>query len=344
MSRWLTGALRTIADWRAWLLAWLLVFGVALQQSRELWIGPSGRAAAVAELMLYWGSWLLFPGSLLLALHAVRHLIKRRPWRVLRSSLGLAVCLGLIWGRFVEPYQLRVQETNMSVGCGMRVALVSDLHVGLFMRTGQLDELVQRLNRLDVDAILIAGDWTYQPQRDLRGAFAPIAGLRLRPYAVLGNHDEGVSGSPEITEPLREALGSLGVRLIDGQRVPFGRCELDGAGDYLAGSARRDIGRLMLLDRGHAPRRVPRVLLAHEPETLAVVPKGFADAVLVGHTHGGQIDIRWLTRPILHRFAGPWVGGAYQLGSTKLFVTTGIGTDHLPLRIGVPPVIDILTL
>ncbi|MEY4560900.1 MAG: hypothetical protein RLZZ618_177, partial [Pseudomonadota bacterium] len=254
-------------------------------------------------------------------------------------------CALLVWMRFIEPSLLVVREASVSSTCGVRVALISDLHLGIYGRTHDLDRLVDRLNTLDVDAVLIAGDITVEPPRDLVRMLAPLKRLRHRTLSVTGNHDEQHPGAP-LTQSLRDALAAVNVRSIEGQRVPLGACDLLGMGDLRSGSAKGDLYQL----RTHAAMTgavdaAHRVVLVHDPDTATFFPKNFAGLVLAGHTHGGQIDLPWLTDRLLHAATrGHFRRGLYTLPMTRVFVTSGVGMSKLPLRFRVWPVIDVLEL
>lgn len=333
---------RNLNDWRLWAGGLVTAIALGVIEAQSAWSPPLGKGMTVLKLAIYWAAWLLWPLVLLNVLRLIGHLARAHLWRALRALLVLAVCGALLWARFVEPNQLRVHERSLGTACGVRVALVSDVHVGIFTRSSQLERLVARLNALDVDAVLIAGDWTYEPSHNLRAEFAPLAALRHRGYGVLGNHDDERPGPP-LARPLQEALKSLNVQLIEGQRVVLGRCELVGLSDLQPESVELDLAAL-----AKSPSRVPgalRVALTHNPDAASLLPQGFAAITLAGHTHGGQIDLPvatdWLLR---HLTVGGFRQGVYELPTGRLFVTSGVGTDHLPLRFRVPPVIDVLTL
>jgi len=320
-------ALRVLSDWRLWALGFGVAIGLAIFEARDAWSPDGGHQRAVVKLALYWGLWLVWP---LLARLALRVFAQLRRGRPLRAVFALAVLAGaLLWSRFVEPQQLRVIETSIGTTCGARVALVSDLHVGLYVREEQLERLVRHLNALDVDAVLVAGDWTYEPPRELRAAFAPLGLVNAPIYGVLGNHEEQLPGAP-LKEPLMRALESLNVHWIEGKRVPLGRCELAGLGDLEAGGAVRDL-----------------VLLAKTPwhDTLYDLEPRGAALLLAGHTHGGQIDLPWLTDALLRAISrGGFKRGLYAEERVPVFVTSGIGMARLPLRFRMPPTIDVLAL
>jgi predicted MPP superfamily phosphohydrolase len=214
--------------------------------------------------------------------------------------------------------------------------------LGLFVREADLQRLVDRLNGLQVDAVLVAGDWTYEPSHDLRTAFTPLAGLRHRTLSVLGNHDEQKPGPPLKAE-LLAALAAAKVESIDGRRVPLGRCELEGLGDLNARSAQHQLKALKALPSDVAGDH--RVVLTHNPDTSFLLPPGHAAWMLSGHTHGGQIDLPFLTARLLaHATEGGFVQGIYDMKNVRVFVTSGVGIDKLPLRFRVPPTIDVLGL
>lgn len=183
---------------------------------------------------LFYGSWLVWPFIAWLAWR-LRQRCGRTPVAVL-----LAVCLPFAWARFVEPQRIRVQETVLAgTGAQARLVLISDIHLGVYKDSAYLQRLVDRINTLPADAVVIAGDFTYEPDgASLARLFAPLAGLHVPVYAVLGNHDQQAPG-PDIDTELRAALAQLGVGVIEGDVVPVRGFRLAGLGDrWQAGTIR----------------------------------------------------------------------------------------------------------
>ena len=74
------------------------------------------------------------------------------------------------------------------------------------------------------------------------------------------------------------------------------------------------------------------------------VEKGF-DAMLGGHTHGGQVTMEILKQDLnFARFYTRYILGLYRLNNASCYVTAGVGTIGMPVRIGVPPEITLLRL
>ena len=89
-----------------------------------------------------------------------------------------------------------------------------------------------------------------------------------------------------------------------------------------------------------------RIVIAHQPDTIALLPAGAAFLSLAGHTHGGQIWIPGFTPWWLRHTNSeqPWWNGVYRARGGPVLVTPGIGTIGLPARLGVLPTIDVVTL
>ena len=69
------------------------------------------------------------------------------------------------------------------------------------------------------------------------------------------------------------------------------------------------------------------------------------DLTLAGHTHGGQVNVEILHHSFnVARFYTPYVYGLYRSGRSSIYVTRGIGTIGMPVRLGAPPEIAVLRL
>jgi predicted MPP superfamily phosphohydrolase len=264
--------------------------------------------------------------------------VRRLAWL---GALALVAYSGL-----VEPRLLTVREHRLHLQTPaklppLRLALVADVHAGLFVRGWQIERLVDRLNALDVDAVVVAGDWTYDPPRDLHALLQPFSRLRHPVWGVLGNHDTGAPGPP-LAQALRQALQDHGVQVLDGRRLQFQGWDVMGLSDLWGGEPRGEMARLLPPGTPTAPRLV----LAHQPDTAALLPAGSASLVVSGHTHGGQIMLPWVTRQLVlpGMSAQGWFEGLYTTQAGPLFVTGGIGTIGLPARLAVVPRIDVLRL
>ncbi|HVQ26624.1 MAG TPA: metallophosphoesterase, partial [Planctomycetota bacterium] len=173
----------------------------------------------------------------------------------------------------------------------------------------------------------------------LRPLTEALAGLHAPRgvYAVLGNHDWWFDGPG-----VEDALEAAGVVVLDDRAVQL---EHAGAPFLVAGisdetTQRPHPGRWL----SALPAGLPVLAITHNPDVFPRVPARVA-LTLAGHTHGGQVRLPWLGRAVVpSRYGQLYAAGHVVDGGRDLFVTTGVGTSILPLRLGVPPEIAIVTL
>lgn len=231
---------------------------------------------------------------------------------------------------------------------GFRIAQISDIHLDEFTEPFFLEYVVHRINELAPDLVLVTGDFvtrgslTFIDSRHAAYRSAEILSALKTPqvYAVLGNHDVGVSASLVI-----HALRSKNIPVLVNEYVPIERAGsrlwLCGADD--AGTRHPDLN-LTIPDRPDGPV----VLMVHEPDYVDTVirhPKGKSvDVMLSGHSHGGQVRIPFYGPLILPPMGQKYVMGHFQFNSLQLYVNRGIGAVGLPFRFDCPPELTIHTL
>ena len=304
------------------------------------WHTPGREFFHFIRLWMYWSQWALLLWIPVLVVVAVRIQLNR-----IQKALMAFVLMGSslwAWAGLVEPHMLLERHTRLTLpeatAPSVRIAVVADIHWGLFVRDWQVERLVQRLQSLSVDAVVVAGDWTYEPPRDLDRGFSPFKRLQVPVFAVLGNHDVEQPGPP-LSQDLRAALIRQGIQLVEGQVLPWRGWTVVGLDDLWGGQPDRQIARIWSEKRSNV------LLVTHQPDTITLLPEGAFQLALAGHTHGGQIQLPWLTERVLQRtLRNPWYDGLFSTAAGPLFVTSGIGMIGLPMRLRVPPRIEVLTL
>ncbi|MEV6366046.1 metallophosphoesterase [Micromonospora musae] len=224
---------------------------------------------------------------------------------------------------------------------GLRIATVSDIHLGPLLGRAHTERIVATINRIDADLVAVVGDLVDGTVAELGEAAAPLRDLRSRygSYFVTGNH-EYYSGVEEWVQE----LDRLGLRVLQNRRVEVpaqggvldlaGVNDVSGSGTGLA--AGPDYG-AALGDRD--PSR-PVVLLAHQPVAAVEAAKYGVDLQLSGHTHGGQI----VPFNLAVGLEQPIVSGLGEVDGTKVYVTNGAGFWGPPVRVGAPPQITLVEL
>jgi uncharacterized protein len=222
---------------------------------------------------------------------------------------------------------------------GLRVAQLSDLHLGLSTPAARVRAAVTAINAANVDLVALTGDYVTHSLRPIPLISQLLAGLKAPVFAVLGNHDHWVDANGVAAHLQRVGCtvlrnehafiilkgASLCVIGIDDQRSGHDDVE----------AAFKD-----------APTGGSRLVLTHTPPTVHQLPKNAGLLCLSGHTHGGQIKLPGLTRRLLQKMGQPYERGMHQVNGNHLYVNRGLGygIGGAALRIGSRPEVSYFTL
>lgn len=249
------------------------------------------------------------------------------------ASLGIAPATASAYRFVVERSTLRVD----GLARPLRLVILSDLHLGPFIRRGSVRAWIDATLAERADLVLLVGDLVDQAAGDdVAPLLDELARLDapLGAYAVWGNHDHA---SRVDLDAFERGLAGAGVEVLVNRGVDVGGLHLAGLDDLRSG--RPDLGRTLAK---RAPDR-PCVLLSHNPDVLPTVPTDVALTV-AGHTHGGQVCPPGIG-PIVtssrygRRFASGWVRGP-----ARGYVSRGLGVSVLPVRIGCPAELAVVEL
>jgi hypothetical protein len=277
---------------------------------------------------------------------------ERRQFLQHAGILGAGVPFFVSLSNIKLSYDFRVEEREITLPHwpraldGLRLAHLSDIHVGGAMNQARLLRMAALTNAARPDLVLHTGDFLTHRTGDFD---APLydALKRIRaPYgqwACLGNHDF------DAPDRLVRNLDQAGVTVLRHALVTLSvhgqPLELAGL-DYLFGQQEWK-ERYARLVRSWSPRTtVPRLLLNHDPRAFTALPPGCADLVLSGHTHGGHVGVQ-----LGRDFALTVVGllgipdqGLFRRQDMTLYVTRCVGFYGYPMRLGIPPEIALLTI
>jgi predicted MPP superfamily phosphohydrolase len=274
-------------------------------------------------------------------------------------SLGLGSYAFAIEPRYrltVTRYRLRPPRWP-ALERPVRMAVIADVHAcEPWMPLSRIAEIVDTANALKPDITVLLGDYVggmihFNTSRVPAREWGPVLGRLAAPlgtFAILGNHDWWAN-----VHAVRTALRENGipvlendVRLIRPQHGPA--FWLAGLGDQLAyrmgGGQFRGADDMTRTLAQIGDDTAPAILLAHEPDIFPQVPARFG-LTLSGHTHGGQVKIPLLGRPIVpSRFGQRYAYGHVMENNRHLVVSGGLGLSNMPIRFGVPPEIVMLEL
>ncbi|MBC7171393.1 MAG: metallophosphoesterase, partial [Polyangiaceae bacterium] len=223
---------------------------------------------------------------------------------------------------------------------GLRIAQISDVHVGPAIREHEVRTIVEAVNALSPDLVAITGDLVDGTVERIGPAVAPLAELRSThgSFFCTGNH-EYYSG----VDAWCEEVARLGVRVLSETHVLV---EHGGARLLVAGVDDPEGKRFGAHEPKPsaalegAPPHDCSVLLAHRPRAVREASAAGFDLQLSGHTHGGQyFPYTWLVR-----LFEPFETGLHRVGRTLLYVNRGTTFWGPPIRLGSAQEITLLTL
>jgi predicted MPP superfamily phosphohydrolase len=256
------------------------------------------------------------------------------------AAAGVGAAAGLVaHGAFYERLALRTVRATLPVAGlrpaheGLRVGFLTDLHHSQFVSQADIARAVDLLLDARPDLVVLGGDYvSNRNRRYMRPCAEALAPLEAPHgvFAILGNHDD--------EREMPAALTARGFEVLKDDRTER---SVRGEPLVLAGiqfwtKQPREVARVV----GRSAETT--LLLAHDPRRLTEAAALAVPAVLSGHTHGGQVVLPGLGAIAARRFAH--LAGLAEQGDTSLFVSRGIGTVYVPVRIACPPDVAILTL
>ena len=243
------------------------------------------------------------------------------------------------YGYAYERRALRIVQAQLPVSGlspshdGLRLALLTDLHHGQFTSQADIARAVDLAMAQEPDVIVLGGDYvSFGERRYMEPCAEALSSLQAPGgvFAILGNHDDD--------RHMPAALEGRGftvlkdtrtTRIIKGAALAF-------AGVRFWTRAPADIARVVGTSANTA------ILLAHDPRVLHQAAQLAVPLVLSGHTHGGQIVLPLIGAPAGRKF--PVLAGSAVIADTCMFVSRGVGTVYLPVRLNCPPEVAVLTL
>ncbi|HEY3441135.1 MAG TPA: metallophosphoesterase [Paludibaculum sp.] len=243
-------------------------------------------------------------------------------------------------GLYTHEVSLKIKGLHKDLD-GLRIAQITDIHFGPFFGRAELERAVAMANECRPHLTVVTGDLITRWGDDLEGCLQVLRGLRAEAgiFGCHGNHEEYAEKEDEAT-----LLGAKqGLRYLRGEAAAlrFGQATLN-----LAGHDYQSLGRPHLTEAENLLRTgALNVLLQHNPAVFPrAVDAGF-DVMLAGHTHGGQINLGLFGDNLnVARMFTPYVRGEYQRDGKLLYVSSGLGTVAIPIRLGAPPEVTVIRL
>jgi predicted MPP superfamily phosphohydrolase len=320
---------------------WLAVALLPLLLRNDSEALPNGPLDLLYLLGAYWIA-IIYYGLMLAAICDLANFLQKtfrlaifRPSAQATGGAVLTILLALMsYGAYnaqnprVTNYKIKIDKPA-AIG-KMRIAMLSDLHLGKINGEKSVARAVAMVNGLDADVLFIVGDTV---DGDINSLYRkrPLDGLKnvntkFGVYAVMGNHEYiGGRESKDVEAYLNSRYMTV---LVDkGVTLPNG-VYVVGRDDYSRAGGKQSLAPL-LAGRGEQPI----IVLDHQPSRLKEAQAAGADLILCGHTHKGQIA----PNNLITSYIFPIDYGYAKLDRLNVIVTCGFGTWGPPVRIGNAP-------
>ncbi|MBN2814217.1 MAG: metallophosphoesterase [Bacteroidales bacterium] len=224
----------------------------------------------------------------------------------------------------IKELDLKIVKEN-ATGDSFTIVAASDIHLGNLIRRDRLAGWVELINRQKPDFIILVGDLFDHNMKAVESQDMRKELLRLDAkygvFAVPGNHDyyAGIDHALKYME-------SSGIVVLRDQALTIGHKMVIVGRDDLTNQKRKSLEAIMT----GVNRKLPIVVVDHQPLNIAESVKNQADVHISGHTHNGQIfPVKWVVSRMYEL-----AYGYAKMGSTHVYVSSGLGLWGAPLRLG----------
>jgi predicted MPP superfamily phosphohydrolase len=322
----------------------LLIAGLVLTFLESLEFENAFRWMMISGLSVTWSGVVL--SALAIAFIWKRIAPPENPERRMLLALAApAVVLG--YGVFIGRREFRLHEVDMALPGlpadldGLRLVQLSDIHLSAYLSRAELSRCVDMANETRAHLAFVTGDLITGMRDPVDECLDELKRLRTDAgvFGCMGNHERYIQGEAYV----EEHADQRGMKFLRqrSESLQFGQARLNIAGvDY------QTKGRGYLRQAKDLMREGElNLLMSHNPDVFPVAAKQGWDLTLAGHMHGGQINLEIAQQNLnLARLSTPYVYGTYREGKSAIYVTRGIGTVAMPVRLGAPPEVALIRL
>lgn len=262
---------------------------------------------------------------------------------------------------YIEPNSLKIENQVIALNClktGLpdKFVQISDLHFTAKTKEARISQICEAIKSQNPAAVFITGDLISNETGTKKVAdLVEKISADYQTFVIFGNWDYWALDYK--TEEFKTRLETAGAKMLENEAASIvsggETLNILGVKDpYTSGELKNDLEKAEgQIDNSNkssynktAADKNCRILLAHSPNIIREAADKDIDLVLVGHTHGGQIYIPFLTKYIIpaKRPAGEgFVKGLYKTKSAQMYINRGIGVSVLPFRFLLPPEITV---
>ncbi len=275
-----------------------------------------------------------------------RRALLRNGFSVLAGATFLSSGYGAIKRNNYEVSAVEIPIRNLPESFqGFTIALASDIHSSVFMEKEMMQKYADVINNMNADLIALPGDFVNSTLDEVYPCAEAFSSLKAPHgiYGVLGNHDYFTRQ----VEKVAQEINACGIKLLRNERLTLTK---NGQSLHLLGindTGNKNVAASYVDEAIHGiTDTAPKILLSHRPYFFKSFAVKNIDLTLSGHTHGGQVVFLKLGENTIApaRMVSPYVAGVYTSGLSSMYVSRGLGTVGIPIRLNCPPELTKITL
>ncbi|MCI9433870.1 MAG: hypothetical protein HFI86_01160 [Bacilli bacterium] len=267
------------------------------------------------------------------------------------------ILLVFLYSRFIGTKGLVVKEYKLINTSfvdnfyGLKIIHISDLHYGETTNENDLKQIIEKINTLKPDVVIFTGDlYSNGLEEDAKNEL--IANLKnitvsIKKYAIKGNHDD--ESWDEVMKESNFIDLNSNIDIIYNNNNSSILIAGVNTNDDINESIKK-IDNLLKSDNNQETNSDVmskfsyKILLLHEPDKILDFDYNNYDLILAGHSHNGQIRLPFIGALYTPDGSKKYYDEFYDLGNTKLYISSGIGTSKLKLRLFNRPSINLYRL
>lgn len=247
-----------------------------------------------------------------------------------------------------EVREYKIQNKNIPDSfVGLKIVHFSDVHYGTTIKENELQKIIKKINDIRPDLVLFTGDlfdknisYSTEELDTLKKELSTIK-ADLGKFAVTGNHDYENNTFDAI-------MDESGFKILKNNYNLIHHKDLT---PILIGgvpSSLQDKQNFEELFSYQQPenenQQYYKIILMHEPDNVTKLNTYDVDLVLAGHSHNGQVRLPFIGAVITPKGAKNYYDEYYKVNKTDLFISGGLGTSTLPVRLLNKPSINLYRL
>ncbi|HRX31024.1 MAG TPA: metallophosphoesterase [Tenuifilaceae bacterium] len=303
-------------------------------------LGSMWIAAMLYLTLLFVVFWLIVPVLAKFGLN-IKGIAENRQIAVIFIYL---VMLIILLAGYINATNPKVSNINIDVNKPLptgkvRIAMVSDIHLGTIIGKKELAKLVNTVNKQNPDLVLFVGDVfdediTPVVNGNMGNLFEQIKS-KYGVYAVTGNHEFFGNYTDKISY-----LKKHKITVLCDTALTVNSINIIGRYDRQSIRALGHLRKSLVELTKNIDLSKFTILMDHQPANLNEAVNAGIDLQLSGHTHNGQMwPLNYITKAIYEVSMG-----YKKKGNTHFYVSPGYGTWGPRIRLGNRPEIVVITV